>query len=157
MWKNIILGMSLLNILLLYIIWYYSYHIISYCIIYHAYYIIYYIITESYYLILYQSFYIVSFILYKLYRGEKADTIIKKQLQTRNAYIDIELNIAAAALPQINPCTPLTAPLGIYFGVSRVVTNKRISGLLFLPCFLLLSVGFTDRFYCIRYCVQVVI
>ena len=104
MWKNIILGMSLLNILLLYIIWYYSYHIISYCIIYHAYYIIYYIITESYYLILYQSFYIVSFILYKLYRGEKADTIIKKQLQTRNAYIDIELNIAAAALPQINPC-----------------------------------------------------
>jgi hypothetical protein len=78
-----------------------------------------------------------------------ANSIIKQ------VAIDIELNIAA--LPQTNPRTPLTAPLGIYFGVSRVVTNKTITGLLFLPSFLFLGIGFTDRFDCIRYCVQVVI
>ena len=155
-----------------------SYYIILYRILYHISCVLYHnilyhrsyiILLISSYIILYYIilYYIISvllvisylFILYKLYHGE-AYTIIEKQAQTRNAYIDIELNIVAA-LPQTNPCTPLTAPLGIHFCVSRVVANKSISGagllLAFLPCFLFLTIGFTDRLYCIRYCVQVVI
>ena len=66
--------------------------------------IISYIISLLHHIISYYISLVISylFIYYNLYRGEKADTIIKKQVQTRNAYIDIELNIAAA-LPQTNP------------------------------------------------------
>ena len=59
-------------------------------------------------------------------------------------------------LAPTNPWTPFSLPLGIYFGVSHVVAIDTSTGLI-LPSFLFIISGCADGFYCIFYCIQVVI